>query len=170
MRKPLLLGFVLLSVAGCQHHQASTANVNFQPTDIDKQMYRSVEEIQKSLRILAEVKNAEAQQTMTYEQRQQSRMTATAMPYGMDKNVTMNWHGEAENALKMLASLTGYQFPAPLGAKPKEGVIVNISATNRPAYDVLRDIGSQAGQRATVRLVPNTASRLYGVIELEYKR
>lgn len=171
MRNRLIFSLVLVALMGCQNNaKQSNAVVAFEPTEMDALVYQSVESIQKSLRVLAETKNAETQKAMSYEQRQQARLTSSALPYGLDKKITMNWHGEADGALKMLANLTNYQFSSPLGVKPKNGVMINIAATNRTAYDILRDIGSQAGERATVRVIPNTKTRLYGIIELEYKR
>lgn len=169
MRKSLLISaiFLSLSVAGCSSKPTTT--VTFQPTEIDKQMYKSVLAIQQSLRVLSEVKNAQTTQVMSYEQRKQVREAASAMPPGLQQKVTMSFSGEAETALQMLSTMTSYQYLEPIGKKPKGGVMVEINARDRPAYDVIHDIGAQSDVRAIVFVKPASAPSNRGTIQIKYK-
>lgn len=83
-------------------------------------------------------------------------------PPELNRAVTVNWVGSADQITKMMADRAGYKFEV-LGAAPATPVVVSIDATNKPIVEVLRSIGLQLGARANVHV---DASRR--AIEMNY--
>lgn len=83
-------------------------------------------------------------------------------PPELARAITINWIGPAEQLGKALADRASYGFLT-LGDAPPVPLTVNIDAVNQPIIDVLRDLGLQMGERATLRV---DSSRR--VIELHY--
>jgi hypothetical protein len=60
------------------------------------------------------------------------------------KRITLLWSGPMAPAVRAVAGLIGYRFRTE-GAKPPITPMVHINTSKEHAYDVLRDIGLQAG-------------------------
>jgi len=84
--------------------------------------------------------------------------------YGMDGLSTVDWSGPIEPLVRQLAKASSYRVSV-LGSKPAIPVMVTVYSKNAMLGDILRDVGYQAGKRATVSVYPG--SRL---IELRYAK
>jgi defect in organelle trafficking protein DotD len=82
--------------------------------------------------------------------------------YGMAMPASIDWNGPIEPIVKQIAAATNYQFRT-LGRKPSIPILVNVSAKDEAIGDILRDIGYQASNKASVIVFPSTHT-----IELRY--
>jgi defect-in-organelle-trafficking protein DotD len=78
-----------------------------------------------------------------------SRPTVVAAE--LDRVVSMQWNGALDGAVRKLAETIGYRA-AVTGNAPQAGVNVAIDASPRRVYDILHELGDQAGDAATVRV------------------
>lgn len=84
------------------------------------------------------------------------------IPDILRRPVSLNWVGPLGPAVSSVAKEIGYHF-IETGRSPSSPIIVDIHATNRPVYQVLQDLGLQAGTRADVAI--NGTSRQ---VEIRY--
>lgn len=84
--------------------------------------------------------------------------------YGMGGLATVDWSGPIEPIVRQIARVTGYRVNV-LGTEPAIPVLVTLYDKNRMLGDILRDIGYQAGRRATVMVYPENR-----VIEIQYAK
>lgn len=78
-------------------------------------------------------------------------------PPELQKAVTFQWSGPAEDVIRDLASRAGYTFHT-VGAQPPVPILVNLDIYNEPMIEVLRDVGLQMGTRADLKLDANRRS------------
>jgi len=163
------LGVALLAVlagSGC------TSNPPVPPsseeTRLQRALLESSQQVAASIRLLAEMRNAELTQDMGEEQMAQARLAATRLPAGLDKPISLDYHGEVKLALDLVNQLTGFGEVRVYGTPPTSGATVKIKASSRVAYDVIRDMGTYLARRAEIRIIePNQGEQ--GVIELHYR-
>ncbi|MFK4705821.1 hypothetical protein ABIC83_002660 [Roseateles asaccharophilus] len=84
----------------------------------------------------------------------------SAPPAGLERLITVRWTGELEQLLGRVAQEAGWQLGAPTGFRVVP-VIISLSADNRSAFDLLRDIGAIAGTSADI--VVNEKARTISV-------
>ncbi len=72
-------------------------------------------------------------------------------PDELERAITVEWVGPAEQLAQKLADRASYQFLT-YGSPPPIPLLVNINVENRPVIEVLRDIGLQLGARADVKV------------------
>ncbi|MEJ6002654.1 DotD/TraH family lipoprotein [Paucibacter soli] len=70
-------------------------------------------------------------------------------PAGLERLITVRWTGELEQLLSRVAQEAGWQMGAATGFRVVP-VVISISADNRSAFDLLRDIGAIAGTSADI--------------------
>lgn len=73
----------------------------------------------------------------------------SAPPPGLERLVTVRWTGDLEELLSRVAQESGWRLAPATGLRVTP-VIISISAENRTAFDVLRDIGAIAGTSADI--------------------
>lgn len=83
-------------------------------------------------------------------------------PPELRRAVTVNWVGPAGQIARKMAERASYNFIT-LGAKPPVPVVVSLDVENMPVIEILRSIGLQMGQRATIKV--DSRRR---VVELHY--
>lgn len=90
-------------------------------------------------------------------------LSAPAIPQSgpLSKRITMRWAGPLESATNRLAGMIGYHFQV-AGHKPVQPILITVDAKEKTAFEVLEDIGWQAGERAGVSV--NQMDRLIKVI------
>ena len=121
----------------------------------------TLKKIQKSAAgIHNELKQLNQIQIKTEGQRAPILSSPTTGP--LSEKVTLRWAGPITGVTEMLADMIGFKFET-LGTPPARDKIVNLNAMERPAFDVLQDIGWQAGEK--IGLVVDEQSR---VIKLAY--
>jgi defect-in-organelle-trafficking protein DotD len=84
--------------------------------------------------------------------------------YGMGGLTAIDWSGPVEPLLQQIARAANYRLRV-LGRPPAIPVMVTIYNKNAMLGDLLRDVGYQCGQRATVIIFPGSR-----VIELRYAK
>jgi len=84
--------------------------------------------------------------------------------YGMAGLATIDWSGPIEPLVRQIAKVSNYRVRV-LGTCPAIPILVTIYDKNRMIADILRDVGFQAGRRATLVVYPESR-----VIELRYAR
>lgn len=154
-----------LTLSGC----ATKAPIppSSEETKLQRALLESSRQVADSVRLLAEMRNAELTKDMGEEQMTQARLAATRLPAGLDKPISLDYHGEAQPALELINDLTGFGEVRIYGSPPTTGAIVDIKASSRVAYDIVRDMGTYLARRAEIRIVePNPGEQ--GVIELHY--
>jgi len=156
----------LLALAGC----ATTPPPKPPPgkTPLQQAFLESSREVASSVRTLSEIRNAQLLNDDQSPGLKQERINADHLPAGLDKPISLEWHGEALPALKLIAQLTDYGSVRPYGTPPQGGAVVKIRAKARPAYDIIRDIGAQLGRRAEIRVLPQGQGD-HGVIEVFFR-
>jgi defect-in-organelle-trafficking protein DotD len=68
--------------------------------------------------------------------------------------IDLLWDGPAEQAVRAVARLIGYQVKI-LGEAPPAPITISINASGEQAFSVLRNIGWQAGKRVGVTIEPD---------------
>ena len=84
--------------------------------------------------------------------------------YGMAGLTSVDWSGPIEPLIKQMAFASNYRLRV-LGTPPAIPVIVTVYQKNAMLGDILRDVGYQAGRRASVVVFPESR-----VIELRYAK
>jgi defect-in-organelle-trafficking protein DotD len=84
--------------------------------------------------------------------------------YGMSGLTSVDWSGPIEPLVRQLARSVNYRVRV-LGRPPAIPVLVSVYDKNMMAADILRDVGFQAGRRATLVVYPEEQ-----VIELRYAK
>lgn len=75
------------------------------------------------------------------------------LPQVLLQPVYLHWNGPLEPAVQSLALLIGYQIRT-VGVAPGDPVLVNIDTDRESVYDLVQEIGLQAGDAAGVILNP----------------
>lgn len=83
-------------------------------------------------------------------------------PLELRRAVTLQWNGPVEPVARLLADRASYRFQT-IGDSPPTGILVNVNVRDAQVIEVLRSIGLQLGNRATLKVNPNTR-----LIEVQY--
>ena len=167
------IAFVFVSACAQTEQVKPAASIN--ETRILEAIDKSARVIADAQRIAAESQNALRAITMTAEQREAYKNAIADVPPNLDRPVSIFVKNEElEMAARMLAILTDYDFNVVNpGARPRDGVLITVESKGRSGYDVARDIGTQAGIRADLNVVPYPAdgkkTSKFGLIEVVYK-
>lgn len=165
MRSLSIIVAVLAAVVlqGCATSRSSDeGEFSSYATMYERELVQSARDIRDSLRVLAETNNAKALREMTPEQVALAERNATYTPPGMGVPLTLDWNGPLTAAIQMIAEASNYEFRV-LGKAPVPDTIVRLQAFRRPAIDMIRDAGTQAGAVADVRIFEGPR-----IVELQY--
>ncbi|HEY1096380.1 MAG TPA: DotD/TraH family lipoprotein [Alphaproteobacteria bacterium] len=80
---------------------------------------------------------------------------ADGTPIELRRAITVDWVGPVEPLAEQLADRASYRFQLS-GQKPSVPMVVVLRVRNEPLIDVLRDLGLQLNNRATLRVDPST--------------
>ncbi len=83
-------------------------------------------------------------------------------PVELRRAITVDWVGSAEPLVRQLADRASYQFKMS-GQPPAVPMVVTLRVRNEPLIEVLRNLGLQLDNRATLQVDPSTQT-----IELVY--
>lgn len=90
------------------------------------------------------------------------RVAEQEVPAELRRSISVHWTGPIGPMVKSIATELNYDF-AEIGKPPISSIVVDIKATDRPIYQILEDVGLQAGTRADVALNPQRRT-----IEIRY--
>ncbi|GAB4393249.1 MAG: type IVB secretion system lipoprotein DotD [Gammaproteobacteria bacterium] len=81
---------------------------------------------------------------------------------GLSDNVSVDWSGPIAQLVLKVATIAGYKTRV-LGKAPAVPILITLNVENQPLGTVLRDLDYQAGNRASIKVYPDSR-----VIELRY--
>lgn len=152
-----LVASLMILLAGCIGSATESIQVAPLPGPDPAQakLAEAASSISQSLLNLAEIQQANTPPPPGY-------ASPNPASYGMANLVSIDWAGPIEPIVNQIARATGYQVRV-LGNPPAVPIMIFIAAKNTPIGNVLRDIGFQSHQKATIVVFPNSK-----VIELRY--
>ena len=175
MIKHCLVAICALTLVAC----ASNKNSGLKSPEVDNTaILNSIEQSAKIIadaqRVTAESQNALRSITLTQAQKEAYKEVVGRVPPNMDKPFGIfEKNAELEKVAKLLALVSSYDFVVVNPEnRPYDGVLVTAIGRGRSAYDVYRDIGTQAGKRAMLNLVVYDSSykktSKFGLLEVIY--
>lgn len=144
-----------LALGGCTGNYIGRESKNAKPQIVaepDQTSLMIADAADRATRALETL--AAVEQTRTPSAAQAAAAMVPNAPPELQRAVTLNWAGPAEDLVRDLASRATYNF-AMLGDRPPTPVIINVDAFNKPLIEVFRDIGLQLGTRADLRVDAN---------------
>ena len=122
----------------------------------------SANEVSRSLRMLAEVNNAEKNKSLTSEDIRVANWKAQYVPEGMGRKVDIEWVGSPEPLLEMISSLSDYQLRL-VGLPSPIDHIVKIDAKQESIIDIIRDVSYQVKEYVEINVYTEAKT-----IEMKY--
>ncbi|RMG28863.1 MAG: hypothetical protein D6732_18095 [Methanobacteriota archaeon] len=163
-----LVAFMSIVMSACAQHKEIHQEHR---TDTEKDYVlmmigQAVKDAVRAQSVLARVNNADKLDHLDSEKIRHETWQSSYVPEGLDKKVSVRWAGPLhvfvrDVATRMLSD-TEWKFRI-LGKVLKPDVYIMVDAHDMPVVDVLRDVGLQAGDMATIRIVD--ASK---IIEVRY--
>ena len=88
-------------------------------------------------------------------------------PVELRRAITVDWVGSTEPLVQQLADRASYQFKLS-GQPPAVPMIITLRVKNEPLIEVLRNVGLQLDNRATLKIDPatQTVELIYGPVTL----
>ncbi len=154
---------VLTLVSGCA---SSPEPVQAQEERYDemyaREIYSATRRIDDSLRVLAETQNAKTIQQLTADQVAAAERNASYTPPQMHVPLTLDYVGPLQALVQMVGGATNYEVRV-MGKAPVPDTLVRVQSFRKPAIDILRNAGSQAGAVADINIFAGPR-----VIEVRY--
>lgn len=153
---PFYLILPVLALTSCQTGPIRVKDPQLvaSPDKVDAMLAQAADKASSALETLAAVEQKRTPSA--------SIAPITGAPPELQRAISINWIGPADQLANTLANRAGYSFQV-LGEVPSTPVVVSIDVTNQPLIEVLRSLGLQLGARADIR-VDSSARR----IELMY--
>jgi len=149
-----LLGTALL-LAACEQQTTTVTPVASEPDIVTAKLEQAADRASQALDTIAGVEQQRAPILPPVED-------YSMAPPNLTQPITIRWSGPIEQISKMLADRAGLQFRVK-GRVPPDPITVTIDVYEEPLFQVLRDIGLQAGQRADLAIDARS-----GVVEVRY--
>ncbi|WP_440993627.1 DotD/TraH family lipoprotein [Cysteiniphilum litorale] len=144
----LALGMLMLS--GCATNQVATPPRSNEPLyALDTVAVQTSQNIQT----LTEIKTAELHKTADGKQWQSFMFNLQSIPVNFEQKTTFHFVGTAQEALKGIADLAGYQASF-IGNPPAQPIMVTIDLNNQSLVEGLRDLNAQLNNKAIIQLAP----------------
>ena len=146
----IIIGALVFTFLGCTHFESK----NTGPVDELPSTDASLEAIKQGTeRIHQElVKLAKYQQQKDYKAIARVRTYETPTKGPLSKRIDLTWTGPIDKMVAKLAEEAGYEFPTPLGIPHFRETIVQVDVVGTPIFNVIEDVGWQAGDRIAVIL------------------
>lgn len=155
LKSCILAVIIMVSVVACQPYmKREDPQIVVSPDRTDLMLADAATRATKALESLASLEQAKNPDA--------GDIALPNAPAELRRSVTLNWNGPVESVARLLADRAGYQFQA-IGAPPPTGLLVRVDARAEQVVSVLRSIGLQMGNRATLKVNPNTR-----VVEIQY--
>lgn len=148
--RALALSVLALASAGCASNPPAPTPASG-PDPVMTRLTQVAEQISADERRMTEV--------MTAATRVPIKTYATPASGPLAIPITFKWAGPIERVTEAIVGMVGngYRYKQ-VGRLPLQPLIVDVDVTNKPAFEVLADIGWQAGVRAGITV--NTEERL----------
>lgn len=145
---------VTLLVAGCSTAKREEPQIVVSPQKTDVMLADAADRATKALESLAQIEKAKHPG--------KGDASIPNAPAELRRSITLAWNGPAEPAVRLLADRASYAFQS-IGDAPAAGLNINVDVRATPLITVLRSVGAQLGNRATLKVDPNART-----IELQY--
>jgi hypothetical protein len=147
MRKKMIIGvmsaLILGTLTSC--NTKSPTPVGAAPPDpVLQKIEKNSTEIHKQLVKLSKINQQKAKDTWG-----EAEVVKTPKTGPLSQLVTFRWSGPLQDAVKTLADMVQYDFKV-IGQKPIQERLVSIDALDKPAFNILEDLGWQAGENIGV--------------------
>lgn len=129
-----------LFLAACQHVPPPAPPAQSAPSFLEKTL---ADAAMKSSAAMATLAQVEATKTPP------AQSGAVTIPDELKRPVTLDWSGPMTSIAAAIADQVGYTFTE-LGSPSPTPVLVTVKVEDRPVYEVLEDIGLQAGRLVTL--------------------
>ncbi len=150
-----VIAVTVLAISACQPHlKREDPQVVVSPDRTDLMLADAATRATKALESLASLEQAKNPNA--------GDIALPNAPVELRRSITLNWNGPVEPVARLLADRAGYKFQA-IGSPPPVGLLVQVDARAEQVVSVLRSIGLQMGNRAILKVNPNTR-----VIEIQY--
>ncbi|WP_203249725.1 DotD/TraH family lipoprotein [Cysteiniphilum marinum] len=106
-----------------------------------------------NIKELSAIEAANLQKTSTQSQWREFMFNLQAVPVELSKKETFNFVGIAQDAVKGIADLAGFNFHV-VGSAPAQPLMVFIKSDNQMLIDSLRDINAQINHKASLMISP----------------
>lgn len=149
-----MFAIVVSSLSACQQIMRVDEQLVAEPDPVALRLANAVDRASAALQTLASV-----------EQARNPSLSVQGIPYApteLRRAVSVDWTGPIVPIAKRMADRAGYMFHVN-GDEPPLPVVVTVRAYEKSVVEVLRDIGLQAGRRATIAVDPDQR-----VVELNY--
>jgi hypothetical protein len=178
--KQNLLSIIMLStcglfITGCNSTPEKGISAKEDNSKIGRALVESSIVIADAQRVIAASENAMRTMAMTEQQREDYKAAQDYVAPGMEMPIPLYSTGELENAARAVAQMTNYEFEVRnKERRPRKGVMVKVQSNGRAAHELIKDLGSQAGERAdvVVRVFSkgeSTRTEKFGVVSVVYK-
>jgi hypothetical protein len=110
-------------------------------------------ETASNIKELSAIEAANLQKDSTQSQWREFMFNLQAVPVELSKKETFNFVGTAQDAVKGVADLAGFNFHV-VGSAPAQPLMVSIKSDNQMLIDSLRDINAQINHKASLMISP----------------
>lgn len=121
-------------------------------TELAKAIVVSAAEIHKDLLQLTRLKELSPHT---------SQVRATPTTGALSKKLSLKIVGQPEGAIKTISALIGFAPPKTAGKRPANEGAIMINAINKPAAEILDDIGLQMGRNSGISIGHNQITIIY---------
>lgn len=155
-RSSLILGLcAVLSLTGCSRMEGfPKPQLVAEPDPVVARLAAAADRAANALDELAAIENTRTPTDIP--------PLVNSAPIELRRAITIDWVGNAEPLVQQLADRASYEFKL-TGQPSAIPLIVTIRVRNQPLIEILRDLGLQLENRATLRVDPETRT-----IELVY--
>lgn len=151
---------VLISLSGCATVKQPDI-VDPTKEGLESRLEEYASSVSKSFRQLAEVEARASNQGATPSLLPASKKDIK-IPDSLKTEVEFSWSGPIEGCVQKISNIAGYKLEV-TGSEPTFPIIVSVSQTKISLFDLIYDIGYQAGKAVDIVLKPSQK-----VIEIRY--
>ncbi|GGF92422.1 MULTISPECIES: DotD/TraH family lipoprotein [Cysteiniphilum] len=145
-----VLAFGMFMLSGCAVNQADTPPRSNEPLyALDTVAVQTSQNIQT----LTEIKTTELHKHADDKQWQSFMFNLQSIPVNFEQKTTFHFVGTAQEALKGIADLAGYQASF-VGNPPAQPIMVTLDLKNQSLVEGLRDLNAQLNNKAIIQLAP----------------
>lgn len=145
-KKHMLLKMVFVSTAAILASGCAKPNVEIKSDPAMMALSEAAESIHADLTLLSRIRQEES----GVHERVRAHKTPNR-DSSLSKLVTLSWSGPLEPAVQIVAEKIGFNYKV-IGNGPAQPILVNLNYKDKPAFELLEDMGWQAGENVGVVL------------------
>ncbi len=146
--------FILCTLSACAARRVVDHQLVAQPDTVSLRLASAVDKASTALQTLASIEQARNPSVQID--------SVSGAPQELRRILSVDWNGPIEPITKKIADRAGYKFRLN-GDRPPVPIIISLKAHEKSVIESLRDIGLQAGRRATIEVDAETK-----IVEINY--